>query len=183
MAKPAVDLVYRGGSFGRGDAGSMALYFSIFSISLCFWTAQAIYSRAFYAAGNTLTPMIASTIVVAVLLPIYALLFHVAGADGLAVASDIGIFAQTTTLAVLLHRRKMAPLSGLEYPELARSLLAAGVSFLALVALRHLLPSVTRVQELVLLLAATPLWAGLCWVTLHWTGSALPRQLLSRFQA
>ncbi|MGH9585649.1 MAG: lipid II flippase MurJ, partial [Acidobacteriaceae bacterium] len=69
MAYPAVDVVFRGGKFHRADSGTMAVYFADFAISLCLWSAQAIYARAFYAAGNTLTPMIAGTIVTAVSLP------------------------------------------------------------------------------------------------------------------
>jgi len=55
---------------------------------------------------------------------------------GLAIASDIGILIQTLTLAILLDRRRMVPLRGLEYPELMRSLLAAVASYAALVGLR-----------------------------------------------
>jgi putative peptidoglycan lipid II flippase len=77
----------------------------------------------------------------------------------------------------------MAPLSGLEYGELSRSLLASLLCFFALVALRHFVfPGGSRLQELLLLLIATPLWAGLCGAVLHFTGSALPRQLFARFR-
>ena len=75
MAAPSVDLVFRGGHFGQAEATSMALFFAIFSWSLCFWSAQAIYARAFYAAGNTVTPLVASTIVTVIALGIYKLLY------------------------------------------------------------------------------------------------------------
>lgn len=184
MAEPAVDLVYRGGVFHKADAGAMGLYFAIFSISLCFWSAQAIYARAFYAASNTLTPMIASTAVVVVLLPIYAILFKTEGVTGLAIASDIGILIQTMVLAILLDRRGMVPLAGLEYRELGRSLLASAVSFVALVALRHFVSSTystSRLNELLLLLAATVVWVVVAGGVLKLTGSALPNQLAARF--
>jgi len=58
MGFPLLDLILRGGKFQRADSHAMALYFSVFSLSLCLWAAQAIYARAFYAAGNTLLPMI-----------------------------------------------------------------------------------------------------------------------------
>ena len=136
MALPSVDVVLRGGAFHRADSGPMALYFAIFSISLCLWSAQAIYARAFYAAGNTLTPMIAGTIVTIVSLPVYWSLYKAIGPTGLAIASDVGILIQTVTLAVLLHRRRMVSLRGLEYPELLRSVIAGGVVYAALVALQ-----------------------------------------------
>src|SRR3954453_10408997 len=54
---PLIDLVYRRGHFQFADSRQTALYFFWFSLSLVFWSAQAVYARAFYAAGNTLTPM------------------------------------------------------------------------------------------------------------------------------
>jgi len=159
----------------------MALYFAIFSISLCLWSAQAIYARAYYAAGNTLTPMIAGTIVTLASLPIYWSLYRSMGPTGLAVASDVGILIQTLTLVILLDRNGMVPVRGLEYPELLRSVVAALVSFAALVELRHLLPATSRLQELILLIAATVVWLAVAAGVLKLTGSALPGQVLARF--
>ncbi len=183
MALPAVDLLLRGGAFRRADSTTMALYFAIFSISLCLWSAQAIYARAFYAAGNTLTPMIAGTIVTAVSWPIYWALYHAMGPKGLAIASDIGILIQTITLAILLDHRQMVPLRRLEYPELLRSLLAALVCFAALAALRRIFPTTSRLHELVLLVAASVIFTGVAAAVLKLTGSALPDQLLARFSS
>jgi putative peptidoglycan lipid II flippase len=181
-ASPAVDLVFRGGLFHRNDASEMAVYFAIFSISLCFWSAQTLYARAFYAAGNTLAPMVAGTIVVLVSLPIYWTLYRARGAAGLAIASDIGIIIQTATLAVMLDRRKMVRLSGLEFPELARSAVAAVAAFGAIYAVRRVLPASGRWQDLLLLLAATVVWISVAVAVLKASGSELPNQLMARFR-
>src|SRR5487761_1113430 len=106
MAYPAVDLVLRGGSFHHSDVGQTALYFTLFAGSLCFCSAQSIYARAFYAAGNTFTPMAASTLITAASIPLYWVLFHRMGVVGLAIASDCGIVVQTLVLAWLLHARR-----------------------------------------------------------------------------
>jgi len=182
MAFPAVDLLLRGGAFHRADSAIMALYFAIFSISLCLWSAQAIYARAFYAAGNTITPMVAGTLVTVASLPVYWSLYQSLGPAGLAVASDIGILIQTLTLAILLDRRRMVPLRGLEYPELFRSLLAAIASYAALAGLAHFFPSTSRPHELLLLTAASVLFAIIVTAVLKLTGSTLPDQLLARFR-
>jgi putative peptidoglycan lipid II flippase len=183
MALPMVDVLLRGGAFHRADSGTMAIYFGIFSISLCLWSAQAIYARAFYAAGNTLTPMIAGTVVTIISLPVYWSLYRSIGAAGLAIASDVGILIQTLTLAVLLHRRRMVALGGLEYAELLRSLLAAVLGYAALVALRRLMPaSTSRLVELGLLVIATAVWIVVSALVLKLAGSALPGQLASRFR-
>lgn len=181
MALPGIDLLVRGRAFHRSDAELTAVYFAIFSVSLCLWSAQAIYARAFYAAGNTLTPMIAGTVVTVASLPVYWSLYRSFGPAGLAIASDVGILIQTVTLAVLLHRKRMVSLGGLEYPELARSLLAAAIAWAALVALRHFAPTASRLWELALLVAATVIWVGVSAAVLKITGSGLPEQLLSRF--
>ncbi len=83
-ALPLIDLVYRRGQFLLSDTQTTAVYFFWFSLSLALWSAQGLYARAFYAAGNTLTPMIAVTVITATSLPIYSLLFHSYGVVGLA---------------------------------------------------------------------------------------------------
>jgi len=183
MALPLVDVLLRGGAFHRSDSGTMAVYLGIFSISLCLWSAQAIYARAFYAAGNTLTPMIAGTVVTLISLPVYWSLYRSIGPAGLAVASDVGILIQTLALVVLLHRRGMVPFTGLEFGEIWRSLFAAAAGYAALIGLRHFLPqSTSRLYELGLLVIATIVWVGVSALALKVTGSALPDQLTARFR-
>ena len=73
-ALPLIDLVYRRGHFQFSDSQETALYFFWFALSLCFWSAQGLYSRAFYAAGNTLVPMVASSLITLASIPIYSAL-------------------------------------------------------------------------------------------------------------
>jgi putative peptidoglycan lipid II flippase len=180
LSFPIVDL-FRGGSFNMKDAVETSQYFTIFAVSIAAWAAQAIYSRSFYAAGNTMTPAIAGWIVTLVSIPIYALLFHHIGVTGLAVASDVGMILSTATLAVLLHRYGLVKLQGLEYGELARALLAALVAFAGTawcVRLLHL-PRGHR-GDFISLAAGTAVWGILSGAVLVGTGSTLPAQLLRR---
>ena len=124
LAPALVELILVGGRLRVSDAADAARYFAVFSVSLFLWSAQAIYARAFYAAGNTLWPMVAGTVVTAASLPVYAGLFHAYGAMGLAVASDLGIAVQTVALAVLLHGRRMVSLASLDGLELGRCAMA-----------------------------------------------------------
>ena len=121
-AVPVIDLAFRHGHFTFADAQETATYFFWFTLSLALWSAQAQYARAFYGAGNTLTPMIASTIIVFASLPVYRSLFHLEGVVGLAIASDIGILMHTVVLAWLLHQRGMVLLNELPWLELMKSL-------------------------------------------------------------
>jgi len=188
LAAPLVELLFMGGRFSPSDARECAGYFAIFSISLFLWSAQAIYARAFYAAGNTLIPMVASTLVTLLSLPIYYSLYHGYGAIGLAIASDLGIALQTVSLAVLLHQRRMVSLASLDYAEMGRCLLAAVVSgaavgtvFWWLGGVAHrAMPGPVQWINLALLLAGTALWVVVAKWVLEMTGSALPRVTMKR---
>jgi putative peptidoglycan lipid II flippase len=120
-AFPLIDLVYRRGRFTVSDTQTTAIYFFWFALSLALWSAQGLYARAFYAAGDTLTPMVAVTVITSASLPVYSLLFHKYGVVGLAFASDIGIGANLLALAWLLHYRKLVSLGTLRWDELGKS--------------------------------------------------------------
>src|SRR5271156_4004355 len=128
VAVPLIDLVYRRGRFTFADSESTALYFFWFSLSLAFWSSQALYARAFYASSNTLTPMIASSLITLASLPLYKLLFHNLSVTGLAIASDLGIAANAIAIAALLHIRGMVPFGGLNWKELGKSALIGAIS-------------------------------------------------------
>ncbi len=185
LAFPAVDLVFRRGSFLAADATSTSTYLAIFATSLALWSSQAIYARAFYAAGETFAPMLAGTIITALSIPIYWGLHHRFGVVGLAWASNLAILMQTGTLAILLHRRKLVPLfgpaGGPDRSEIARSAAAALVSFIGVTILLHLIhPPQTYRGDIISLALGGLVWATLAAATLHLTGSKLLRQLLSR---
>jgi putative peptidoglycan lipid II flippase len=184
---PAIDLVFTGGRFSPAEARECAAYFAVFSVSMFLWSAQAIYSRAFYAASNTIVPMVAGTIVTAVSLPVYAALYHHVGAMGLAFASDLGIALQTCTIAVLLHKRRMVSLASLDYAEMGRCLLAAlvggAVTWLLARAMAGMFAHMghsARLGDLVILLAGMALWTAIAKWTLEKTGSALPKVAMKR---
>ena len=184
VAYPLIDLVLRGGRYSAADTAQTAAYFGIFSITLFLWSAQAIYARAFYAAGNTMTPMVAGTIVTVVSLPIYALLYRLQGVSGLAMASDIGIALQTLTLAVLLHKRRMVSLASLDYRELGRCLIAGaaggGAAWAAVVALGRVPHVHTRWVDVLDLATGMGIWLVVAGLLLRRTGSALPRTVVKR---
>jgi putative peptidoglycan lipid II flippase len=192
LGTPGIELVFVGGRFSRTDAAECAAYFAVFSLSMFLWSAQAIYARAFYAAGNTLVPMVAGTIVTLVSLPIYASLYHSTGVMGLAIASDIGIGMQTITIAVLLHTRRMVSLASLDYAELGRCLLAAvtggGAAWLLAQGLGwmhvhlHAVHMPARVWDLAELLLGSAVWVVLAKWVLEKSGSALPRVVMRRLR-
>jgi len=189
LAPALVDLVLRGGRYTAIDTAQTASYFALFSISLFLWSAQSIYARAFYAAGNTLAPMIAGTVVTAISLPIYAIFYHWQGTAGLAIASDIGILLQTVSLGVLLHQRRMVSLASLDYRELGRCLVAGAVAggavWGAIVGLGHMmaergLVGQSRWMDAAQLVVGSALWVVIAGWLLSRLGSGLPRATLRR---
>ena len=111
--------LFRGGRFSRADAAATTQLFIILAVTLALWAVQGIYARAFYAASDTKTPAITGTLItVALRSRCTAALFHALGLRGLAIASDIGIFVQTASLAILLHRKRLVSLAHLEFGEL-----------------------------------------------------------------
>jgi len=180
-ALPLIDLVYRRGRFSFADSQETAIYFFWFSISLAFWAAQGLYARAFYAAADTLTPMVASTIITLLSLYVYRTLFHTFSVTGLAVASDIGILANTIIAAILLQRRKLVELRGLPWLELGKTalvaVLAGGLSF-AVARVVPLRGSRTADLEVLVLISLT--WAAVVLGGLWLLRSDLPQTLRRR---
>ena len=177
-ALPVIDLAFRHGHFSFIDAKATATYFFVFTISLALWSAQAQYARAFYGAGDTLTPMIASTIIVVASLPIYRSLFQRYDVVGLVVASDIGILMHTVVLAWLLHRKKMVLLSELPWLELMKALaIAIAAAFACLAVGRMMAARASLTRDVISLIAISVAWLAVVGLGLWITRSNLMNEL------
>ena len=176
--------LFRGGRFRRSDAAEMTQIFAILSVTLALWAVQGIYARAFYAASDTRTPAITGTVITLASVPLYWALFRTHGLQGLAVASDLGITAQTVSLAVLLHRKRLVSLLHLEGWEIGRAALAGLLAVMAagFVALR--MPTArTHGQDALVIAVGSVVWAAVGLGVLGTTGSQLISQLTSRLPA
>ena len=186
-ALPLIDLVYRRGRFLFTDSQTSAVYFFWFSLSLILWSAQGLYARAFYAAGNTLTPMVAVTVITLVSLPIYSVLFHSFGVVGLAWASDIGIGLNLVALAGLLHYRNLVRLSGLRWSELGKAFVTAVVAGAISYEVAKAVPITAsgygrRATDVLQLALVSLTWAAAAAAGLWLLRSELPRDLRRRKQ-
>lgn len=180
-ALPLIDLVYRRGQLHFADSQRTAVYFFWFSLSLAFWSAQGLYARAFYAAGNTLTPMIASTVVTLCSLPLYAALFSQFSTVGLVIASDFGIAANCLATAFLLHQRGLVPGRELAWGEIGKALVISIVAgLLGLQVARHFAVHGSRLADVKVLASASVVWLCAVGVGLWLTKSQLPRDLRQR---
>ena len=180
-ALPLIDLVYRRGHFAFTDSRKTALYFFWFSLSLAFWAGQGLYARAFYAAGDTVTPMVASTIITALSLPIYNALFHGLSVVGLALASDLGILANTVVAAALLHRRGLVSWLRMPWLELGKAILTASIAGGLSLQVAKLIPlRGSRAADLKSLGLVSVTWAGAVAAGLWILRSELPRRMRRR---
>ncbi len=178
IALPLIDLVYRRGHFTSADTESTALYFFVFSLSLALWSCQALYARAFYASSNTLTPMVASSLITLASWPLYKLLFRTLSVTGLAIASDLGITANALVIAVLLHVRGLVPLGGMNWKELSKAALVGAVSGgLSYEAMRSIPLDGSRRADLLALALGSLTWAAAVAGGLWLLRSQLPADL------
>jgi putative peptidoglycan lipid II flippase len=165
----------------RADVASTTQLFQILSITLAIWAVQGIYARAFYAASDTRTPAITGTVITVLSIPMYWALFRARGLTGLAIASDIGIFVQTATLAILLQRKRLVSLHHLEFGELGRALLGAFIAYIAAAGLVHALPVIRGHKgDLLTITAGTIAWTIAALIILVITRSKLPAQIFRR---
>jgi len=173
-ALPVVDLVYRRGRFQFSDSQQTAVYLLGFSLALGFWAIQVLYARAFFAAGNSLTPMVASTIVTVIAFPIYAVMFRMFSIVGLVIASDIAIVLDTTVLAVLLHRRHLVRLTDLRWREIGKVMAVASLAGLTAWGASQAIPlHGSRKDDLVALGLISLAWGGTALLGIWLTGSQL----------
>jgi len=180
-ALPLVDLVYRRGRFQFSDAATTATYFWWFSLSLAFWSAQALYSRAFYAAGDTLTPMVASSLITLASIPMYGALYRAFSTVGLAIASDLGIVANTVAIATLLDRRKLVGFKAFPWRELGKVAITALLAgFLSFRVARVRIAGESRARDLYALMLISVTWAAAVAAGLWLTKSQLPGDLRRR---
>ncbi|HEY5382510.1 MAG TPA: lipid II flippase MurJ [Acidobacteriaceae bacterium] len=171
--------LFRSGRFHRADTVETTQLFSILSVTLAVWAVQGIYARSFYAASDTRTPAITGTIITVLSVPMYWGLFRAMGLEGLALASDLGILAQTATLAFLLHHKRLVNLRHLEFGELGRALLAAIVAALATGAVVRIFPPPSsHGADLLVIAAGSAVWAIAVGGVLLLSGSKLPKQVL-----
>jgi putative peptidoglycan lipid II flippase len=194
LSQSIVGVIFGGGRFTPGDVNLTAWFFAFYTISLFAWSAQAIYARAFYAAGITWLPMLASTIILFVAFPLYGLAYKMWGAGGLALSSDAGILLQAVTLAVLLHKRHMVSLASLDFVEIGRCIFAAAIAgaaaWLAAWGLRDAilhLPGVhwlhhARWNDTVILVVGILIWTAIARLILEKAGSALPKVAMQRLR-
>lgn len=107
LAEPIVRLLFAYGKFGEADVQMTANALQVLAWAVPVWGAQQVMARAFYAVGDTWRPMIATSLVTVVMLPVYAHLSAWPGREiaGLCAAGVVGIALQAVALTAIAGRR------------------------------------------------------------------------------
>jgi putative peptidoglycan lipid II flippase len=125
--------------------------------------------------------MVASSLITLTSIPIYSALHRHFSTVGLAMASDLGIVANTLALAFLLHRRQLVRVSELHWGEIGKAGITAVVAgLLSYQVARVVLVSNSRMADLKALGLITITWAGAIAAGLWLTRSSLPGDLRRR---
>lgn len=109
LAEPIVALLYQGGRFGAQQTDEVAALLRIFAWAVPAWVVQQIAVRGFYAREDMWRPILLSTGLTLVAIPLYWVLGHRSGAPGLALAGVIGMSVTALATLALLRRLHGAP--------------------------------------------------------------------------
>ncbi len=105
VARPVVSVLFERGRFGAEAAQQTSLLLTLYLVGAFGFAAYAIVVRCFYALQNTLMPMVVSTVVVAVMLPVYWLMGRWIGSAGVALAGAISMNLMLAAQFVMWFRR------------------------------------------------------------------------------
>ena len=103
-----IAIVYQRGAYLVSDSSRTAAILLCFCPGIIGWTVQVVAVRGFYAHSDTVRPMIIGTVVTGLCLPVYAALGERWEAEGLALATSIGIIFNAAATLLLLSKRYQA---------------------------------------------------------------------------
>jgi putative peptidoglycan lipid II flippase len=105
VAEPLARVIYGGGNFGVDDAERVTAALRAYAPAIWAYSLTHVLTRAFYASGDTRTPMLVGVGAVALNLALDVTLMFPLAERGLAWGTSIASVAQALTLSWLAHRR------------------------------------------------------------------------------
>jgi putative peptidoglycan lipid II flippase len=131
LSVPIVGAAFEYGRFDADDTLAVGELLAIFAITIPFWAANQVYTRAFYAQRRMWPPVIIGTLVTVAVVPILWFGVNRLGAPGVALGSTIGLVLYTLVIAVTWHRSGTSgrPVLGVAVKALAATALAGATAF------------------------------------------------------
>lgn len=137
-----VDALYVRGEFTIFDAHQTAKALLQYGWGVPAFVLVQLTNRAFFAHGDTKTPMKVGLICVGINLLVGITLFHLVGVWGVAAATSAAWWCNVLMMSVILHRRGLYTPSGKTLNRLARLLAASAALGLFLAGASHIRPRI-----------------------------------------
>ncbi len=141
------DGLYTRGEFTAFDASQTASALFFYGLGTPAFVLQQLYSRAFFARGDTKTPMRFALISVAVNIAFGIVLFNLVGVKGIAAATALSSWLNVGQMAFTLWRKGHYGPSGQTWSRVTRILLASVGMGLVLAAASHWRPLIEAPLE------------------------------------
>jgi len=125
MSEPVIALLYEHGHFHAIDTTRSAGALVMYCVGLPAFAAVGVFTRTFYALGDTRTPVQASFVSVALNLALNLLLMRPLGHLGLALATSLTSIVNLAQLAFYL-RRRVGPIEGARIANTLVRMVGAG---------------------------------------------------------
>lgn len=140
MPLPIVDVLFRRGAFETGDAIATAEVVAAMAIGLPPVVLVKILSPAFFARGDTRTPLYIAIGSMVVNVALAFALMRVLGAAGIALAASLAAWANAAAMGWVLGQRGHLPLDGRFRRRVPRLILASALMAFALFGMLAALP-------------------------------------------
>lgn len=105
LRTPVVNLIYGHGSFSPEAVAATATALAFYSLAIVPWAHQPVLSRAFYALGDSLTPMKVALVSVSIKVVVSWSATPLLGLGGIALGTGVGTASHVVILSTLLSRR------------------------------------------------------------------------------
>lgn len=126
LGQPLIRLLFERGTFDERATAMTAAALFYYNIGLLGTALQDIFSQAFYALQDTVTPIINGVIMVLINVVLTCLLVQVMGLGGITLATSIA----ASIMVFYLARRLQSRVSGLAYLPIRAALLKGGAAVL-----------------------------------------------------
>lgn len=179
LREPVTVLLLQGGAFTSADASITAAALGWYCLGIIPLAGTEIHSRAFYALGDTRTPVFMTIVAVATNAVVSALVWDRFGTQGLAFSVSLAAWAEWLILSVIYIRRSGHPVAGDLGPIARIALAAAAMAFaiaLASVAFANDNRIVAAISTLGLAVAGLLVFAGVAlWLRIDEAAQAQAR--------
>jgi putative peptidoglycan lipid II flippase len=140
LGYPVIQVLFERGEFGPDSTAAVYQSLAFWSVALIAHSALEVVNRVFYAQKDTITPLLSSVVSMFINLGLALALVQPLGAGGLALSNGLAVSVEVCIMLVIANRRLSGIYAGEILNTLARTLLAALVMGLAIMALMRFLP-------------------------------------------